>query len=61
MLFQDKETSQITVNSEKYRDMSTSHTTCAICTEDFIEDDDISKLKCNHVFHTKCITDMGTL
>lgn len=54
-----QETSQITVNSEKYKDVTTTYTTCAICTEDFVEDDDISKVKCNHIFHTKCITEWG--
>ncbi len=47
------------VNSEKYKDVTTVYTTCAICTEDFVEDDDISKVKCNHIFHTKCITEWG--
>ena len=50
-----KEISQIIVNSKKYKDITTTYTTCAICTEDFMEDDDISKVKCNHIFHTKCI------
>jgi hypothetical protein len=28
---------------------------CLICTECFIEDDELKKIKCNHVFHTECI------
>ena len=54
-----QETSQIIVNSKKYKDITTTYTTCTICTEDFLEDDDISKVKCNHIFHTKCITEWG--
>jgi len=28
---------------------------CLICTEEFIEKDNIKKIKCNHLFHTECI------
>ena len=28
---------------------------CLICTEAFIGDDIIKKIKCNHLFHTDCI------
>lgn len=54
-----QDTSQIIVDSEKYENIETGYTTCAICTEDFIGTDDISKVKCNHVFHTKCIVEWG--
>ncbi|OMJ80656.1 hypothetical protein SteCoe_19033 [Stentor coeruleus] len=29
--------------------------TCSICLDDFNSSDRIRKLKCNHIFHTKCI------
>ena len=28
---------------------------CLICTEEFVESDNIKKIKCNHVFHCECI------
>jgi hypothetical protein len=30
---------------------------CTICLEEFNNDDEIVKLKCNHLFHSKCIDD----
>lgn len=35
----------------------TAETTCAICMDDFKENDEITQLKCNkaHLFHTECI------
>ena len=30
---------------------------CHICIEDFKENDELYKLKCGHIFHTKCITE----
>lgn len=28
---------------------------CSICTEDFVDGDDIRRLPCNHIFHPRCI------
>ena len=28
---------------------------CLICLDNFMEDDEIIKIKCNHIFHTNCI------
>ena len=30
---------------------------CAICYEEYKQEDKIIKLKCNHIFHQKCIED----
>ena len=30
---------------------------CTICLEEFNNDEEIIKLKCNHLFHSKCIDD----
>jgi hypothetical protein len=30
-------------------------TKCSICTEDFVENDDVIKTKCDHIFHRDCI------
>ena len=51
--------SQIMVNSQKYNTVDTSYNICSICTEEFDINDDIGILKCNHIFHTKCITEWG--
>ena len=43
------------INTRKYKksDESTS-TKCSICLLAFEEDEDISELKCGHIFHTEC-------
>ena len=51
--------SEIFINPEKYNTLDTTYTTCSICTEDFDGEDDVGVLICNHVFHTKCITEWG--
>lgn len=51
--------SQIIVNSQKYNTVDTTYNICSICTEEFDINDDIGILKCNHIFHTKCITEWG--
>ena len=44
------------INTVEYKDLNTEETIeCLICTESFIETDDIKKIKCNHLFHKCCI------
>ncbi len=38
-------------NKDKYNE-----TECTICKEDYVKDDKIRKLSCEHYFHAKCIT-----
>jgi hypothetical protein len=51
--------SQIVVNSQKYNTLTTTYNTCSICIDEFDDNDGVDILKCNHVFHTKCITEWG--
>jgi hypothetical protein len=43
----------------KYSDINLTNKNidCSICITEFIPDDDTVKLKCNHLFHQKCITE----
>lgn len=34
---------------------NTSHLSCAICLEDYRDNDNLGKLQCNHKFHYECI------
>ena len=34
---------------------NTSHLSCAICLEDYKDNDNLGKLQCNHKFHYECI------
>lgn len=60
----DYEDVKIVLNDEQFDNIETSiynnlntsdMSTCLICTEDFNNNDEIKKTKCNHIFHTNCI------
>jgi len=51
--------SLVIVNCTDYKDLSTSFSQCMICLKDFTSNDRVSVLKCNHIFHTKCIITWG--
>lgn len=36
---------------ERYKHRST----CCVCSEDFKDGEDVTKRRCNHIFHTTCI------
>lgn len=42
----------------KFSDLShpPDNTSCSICLSDYVADDEVVKLPCNHVFHSGCIT-----
>lgn len=42
-------------NNLKIKKYTNKQDTCAICQEEFVEDDEIPVLQCNHDFHKKCI------
>lgn len=43
-----------TIPSIKYRD-SLNDTKCSICLEDFIVDESIKQLRCEHIYHISCL------
>jgi hypothetical protein len=46
----------IIVDSQSYTStLHSKYITCTICTEDFVENDKVSQLLCNHIFHHSCI------
>ena len=56
---QRQEDVHITVPSELYSKTDKRWTECSICTETFKDNDFVSTLNCNHLFHTKCIKEWG--
>ena len=50
---------KIDIKSELYQDSKNCDTSCSICITDFIGLDKVSILKCNHVYHNKCIIEWG--
>jgi len=63
-LFSNYEDVKITLNEEEFDNIETIHyenlnnnsiDECLICTEQFVQNDIIKKIKCNHLFHTHCI------
>ena len=54
----ERKNTEINVITSKYikSDLITS---CTICSEDYNDNDDISSLSCEHVYHTKCIVEWG--
>lgn len=55
---------KIILNDEEFNNIETliynnlnncGMSSCLICTEDFNNNDEIKKTKCNHIFHTNCI------
>lgn len=49
----------LSVSGERYDSEDREISQCSICLEDFSGDDEISTLKCRHIFHKKCIVDWG--
>lgn len=50
----------INFNSEKYINMKNKNIenkNCSICISDFIDEDDVSLTKCNHLFHNNCLVE----
>jgi hypothetical protein len=46
----------IIVDSKSYTStLHSKYNTCTICTEDFVDNDKVSQLLCNHIFHHSCI------
>jgi hypothetical protein len=51
----NKTTSYKTTKFSNIMNITPNKQTCSICFDDFEENDDVSILKCNHLFHYKCI------
>jgi hypothetical protein len=49
----------LSVSGERYDSEDREISQCSICLEDFSGDDEISTLKCLHIFHKKCIVNWG--
>ena len=49
----------IDVNSKKFADTGKTFTNCSICSDDYKDDDIVSTLDCNHIFHKNCIEEWG--
>ena len=49
----------IDVNSKKFADTEKTFTNCSICSDDYKDDDIVSTLDCNHIFHKNCIEEWG--
>lgn len=56
----DKILEQRFVDYKKNKNIDSLTKTCTICTVDFIDDDNIKILKCNHYFHSACIKEWLT-
>ena len=48
---------KITAKSVSYNTTIKGSKECAICIEDFKDDDKVIVIDCNHIFHTNCITE----
>ena len=53
------EHSTITHDTQLYSTTDGTHTLCPICQEDFVVDDEVMVLECDHVFHGSCIGEWG--
>jgi len=49
----------IDVKSKKFSDTEKTFTNCSICSDDYNNDDIVSTLDCNHIFHKNCIEEWG--
>lgn len=49
----------IDVDNNRYGDTEKTFTNCCICSDDYKEEDIVSNLSCNHVFHKDCILEWG--
>jgi hypothetical protein len=49
----------INIKSLKFKDCKDNETICTICICEFTSEDKVSILKCNHIYHNKCIIEWG--
>lgn len=49
----------INVSTQCYETTDKKFDSCSICTEKYENKDNVSVLKCGHIFHTKCIKEWG--
>ena len=54
-----KENISLDISSQKFAELKETpkEITCLVCLSEFIADDDIITLDCNHIFHKKCISE----
>jgi len=55
----EKKNIRVTVDSQRYDTTKKDFESCAICQEDYEDDDMISVVACEHIFHTKCVIEWG--
>lgn len=53
------EESKINITSQLYETTNKKYDECSICTENYQDNDEVSVLKCFHIFHYKCIDEWG--
>lgn len=49
----------INTRSLKFKDCKHKETCCTICITEYTDEDEVSILKCNHIYHNKCIIEWG--
>ena len=56
----EKKNISLNISSEKFNSkFDNNQSSCSICFEKFVDNDDISILDCKHIFHNKCIVEWG--
>lgn len=51
---------KLNITNQKYSTIkSDTHNECSICCDIYDDNDNVSILSCNHLFHTKCIENWG--
>ena len=67
-LFQQASTSEeltrneevkIDIQSKLFVDTEKTFTSCSICSDDYKDEDVVTSLNCNHIFHKNCIEEWG--
>ena len=54
-----KKNIKIDIVSKHYKETNRTDDVCAICQETLENDDEVSTLDCDHIFHTYCIKEWG--
>jgi hypothetical protein len=49
----------VNVTSQRYNTTTKKFDSCSICQEKYINNEMVSVLKCEHIYHTKCIKEWG--
>jgi hypothetical protein len=50
---------KIDIQSKLFVDTEKTFTSCSICSDDYKDEDLVTSLNCNHIFHTNCIEEWG--